>query len=44
VEPIDLTAAGWAALEQADPKGAARIDRHNCWYDEECGSGCEPGE
>lgn len=34
--PIDLTQAGWDALDAADPVGAARIDDVNEWFDVRC--------
>jgi hypothetical protein len=36
LQPIDLTAAGWAALDAADPLGATMIDALNDWYDRNC--------
>lgn len=33
LDPIDLNAAGWAALDVADPAGAEQIDRHNFRHD-----------
>ena len=36
MRPIDLTAAGWAALEAADPQGAQVIDAQNLWWEEHC--------
>lgn len=36
LRPIDLTARGWAALDAADPEGAAMIDALNDWYDRNC--------
>ena len=34
--PIDLTQAGWDALDAADPQGADRIDDANEWFDVRC--------
>lgn len=34
--PIDLTKAGWDALDAADPAGADRIDDVNEWWDARC--------
>lgn len=36
MRPIDLTAAGWAALEAADPEGALMLDSHNDAWDRNC--------
>lgn len=36
MKPIDLTARGWAALDEADPEGARKIDAHNDWRDGNC--------